>query len=322
MGCGLGVGGRQLGEVAEGGKLGVVCCGSSTSGDELFQLLELPFRALQELEACRGALVLVGFEPGAKRLEAILHGTMRLAPARARLFEGVGGADQLLEAKDRGEGVEELRRTVLEHRAELVVGEEGTVGRERLFPSELRQGRALGVVDDARFAVVEVLVGAPCAAHDIGTGLSIDEKTCLEARSLRGMEVAPALAPNLRAPRAPALVVACEQKLKGLSEARLSRSVTADDQGQARSGRERELRSRTDSPKPLGLDRVDVGPNGLGGLNYVGTRSFGRLPAQALFDLAEERSEHETRDGFGEFLLGIESSENVLDELAPHHRLL
>jgi hypothetical protein len=46
------------------------------------------------------------------------------------------------------------------------------------------------------------------------------------------------------------------------------------------------------------------------------------LPAQALFDLAEERSEHQTRDGSREFLLGIESSENVLDELAPHNRLL
>jgi len=60
LGYRLGVGGRQLGEVAEGGKLGVVGCGSSTSGDELFQLLELPFRALQELEAFRGALVIRG----------------------------------------------------------------------------------------------------------------------------------------------------------------------------------------------------------------------------------------------------------------------
>ena len=58
------------------------------------------------------------------------RGPCALRPGSLRL-------GQLVEAEDGRERVEELRRALVEHRAELVVGEEGPVGLEGVRPAEL-----------------------------------------------------------------------------------------------------------------------------------------------------------------------------------------
>ena len=67
----------------------------------------------------------------------------RLARLRQRRLRG----GQLAQAQDGGERVEQLRRALVEHRAQLAVREERAVGLERLAPTQLRQVHARLAVD-------------------------------------------------------------------------------------------------------------------------------------------------------------------------------
>jgi hypothetical protein len=181
----------------------------------------------------------------------------------AGVFERVGGGDEILETQDRGERVEELGRAFLEHRAELVVGEKRTVGRERLLPAELIDGADLAVLGDRGPTYFEGIASIPCSSGDQGSLASVDEQARLNRCRLRLMQVAPAFFPDLAASRAPSLVVSREQQLEGFGEARLARSVSSYDEGESGARREWELGFRSDAAEALDRDGLDIGADRL-----------------------------------------------------------
>ena len=79
--------------------------------------------SVERLELGRGSPCAPGRRPSA------------LSRVRAGFWSGRLRVHELVEAEDRRERVVELRRALVEHRAELVVGEEGPVGGERRPPS-------------------------------------------------------------------------------------------------------------------------------------------------------------------------------------------
>ena len=102
--------------------------------------------------------------------------------------------------------------------------------------------------------------------------------------SRRGVvEVAPARSPDGRS-CLPAPVLAGEEDLERLGEARLARSVAADDQRQPRPGRQLERLLRADPAEAFDGDGAEVGARRF--LRWLGFG--GRLPAPALRLAAED----------------------------------
>jgi hypothetical protein len=146
----------------------------------------------------------------------------------------------------------ERGRPFVEHRAELVVREERTVELERPRPAQGIELRFLsaGALDRAG-PVFDIAIGGPLLDGRRDAVALEDE---LDAE-LRGsvVKIAPALAPDLRAGRPPA-VRACREELHGLREARLARAVPPHDKRQTVPGRDLERRGSADAAKALNGD--------------------------------------------------------------------
>ena len=130
LGYALRVGSLELGESSKAGQ-GRVLLRSRVTGHQTLDNLEAPLGALDRLKALRRPIVGILVQKLAELGEPVLDLLVGLASRGARFLERIRGGDELVESQNRGEGVEKLRRSFFEHRAELVIGQKGTVGRER-----------------------------------------------------------------------------------------------------------------------------------------------------------------------------------------------
>jgi hypothetical protein len=186
----------------------------------------------------------------------------------AGVLQGVLGLGQGVEAQDAVQGVVQLGRALVQQRAQLVVGEEGPVGLQRLGPAEgverddglaAELGLGAGLVEDGlRGPVAGRAAGAAGGAFCL-----LQDQLGLEV-GLGVVEVAPAFLPDLRAVL-PALAVAGQQQLQAFGEAGLAGAVAADDQGQAGARGQRQGLAGADAAEALDRDRAQVGGRGRAG---------------------------------------------------------
>src|SRR5262249_31513120 len=103
-------------------------------------------------------------EQAAPRIGSILQ---CLLAETTGLQEGALGIDEVLEAQDRGEGVVELRRPFIEEGAQLVVGEERSMGAQGRGPAQRREiGRRLAGELGGGLGGFERSPGLPPASYD------------------------------------------------------------------------------------------------------------------------------------------------------------
>jgi hypothetical protein len=176
-------------------------------------------------------------EPGAQRGQ-LEPGLLRLA------VELLAGADQaalrsnqLVQTKDRLNGLVHLGLLALEQPAQLRVRQERPVDLQRPLPAERVYGLLglpgqLGVAGRAG----QVVARLPDPGDLRRPGLPVDSELHDDARIVTVVQVPPAVPPH-RGPAGPALVVAGQRELDGLGEARLARAVPAGDDRQPRPGR-------------------------------------------------------------------------------------
>src|SRR5579859_2154845 len=105
---------------------------------------------------------------------------------------------QVLEAEDGVEGVEQLRRPVLQKAAQLAVGKERSVGAEGLLPSETVEARhRLARPCNGDGTGGEVGARGPSAGDGGEARLSFNDKTGVDIGRVWVVKVAPTLLPGL-----------------------------------------------------------------------------------------------------------------------------
>ena len=127
------------------------------------------------------------------------------------------------------------------------------------------------------------------------------------------VEIPPTVFPDFAAPRALSLVVAGDEKLEGLGEARFPGSVAADDEGQTKAGGELELYLGANATKAFDGDRLDVRADWIRGFCGLGNGFRWRVTAEAFFDFVEERGESQLLYLGGERRVG--SSRSMTSEI-------
>jgi hypothetical protein len=255
-----GAGERERGEALQ--RLRVVVVAARLSADDRVDRVEVG-GALGELRGDGGgAGVVEGGEPGP---EGVALGLLRpRAPAslEPRLAQPRGERVELLEPEDGRERLVQRGRAAGEHRPELVVGQQRAEALERRLPPE-RRPRVARARDLHRLASVQRGAGRPAAAQVERRRLAVDVEAGGQGRRAGAVQVAPALAPDLRLVL-PAQVAPREQQLEPLGEARLARAVAADDEREPGTGRERQAGARADPAEALDVDVLEVHPRGLG----------------------------------------------------------
>src|SRR5690606_32688221 len=184
------------------------------AGDQLLQRLEIPVALLQRRGGRLEALVTAGrrlFDQSDDGLRALLRVVDPLFPQLHRIGQDALDLDELVETERAADRVVQLRRAVLEQRAELVVGKEGAAGLERALPVErLERARLLSRRDDRRLAVFQLVAGPPAAHNE--RALTFDDELGADGAGTVVVQVAPAVDPGLRA-TVPAEVAPGQQEL-------------------------------------------------------------------------------------------------------------
>src|SRR5690606_13389062 len=260
------------------------------AGDQLLQRLEIPVALLQRRGGRLEALVTAGrrlFDQSDDGLRALLRVVDPLFPQLHRIGQDALDLDELVETERAADRVVQLRRAVLEQRAELVVGKEGAAGLERALPVErLERARLLSRRDDRRLAVFQLVAGPPAAHNE--RALTFDDELGADGAGTVVVQVAPAVDPGLRA-TVPAEVAPGQQELECLGKARLPAAVAADDEREAGTGTERERGGRADSAEAADGDRRDVHAGRLAGSLFVAPRPLRRRRLDAVVEEPRER---------------------------------
>ena len=187
----------------------------------------------------------------------VLRCTNLLAAVESPLTQPLARVHQCVETQRRGHHVVQLGRPVVRDRPQFVVRQKGTIGGDRLVPS---QGRAGVVSLDAIHLVgpgIQIHTLHPYASCGKRLWPLFDRKGRRDLRRPGPVQVAPPLLPDRR-PALPALVLARQQQLQGFGEARFAAAVAPHNQREAGAGGDLQVATGADTAKTLDRDLVEV----------------------------------------------------------------
>ena len=198
----LGVRRLNVGEAAQHAQLLGGRAALRRFGEDTFGRGEIPGSALERGVGDSGTGVVEDLELGQ---EARQPGLRLVGHLRARqpgdLQELLGVLD-FAEAEDSGQPIVKFGRSLVEGRAELVVGEKRPKRFDRVRPAEAAKIRlALVRHPDRDVAVVERRALCPMAGDARGAFLAFDRERRLDGRPVAMVQVAPAFLPDLRTTR-------------------------------------------------------------------------------------------------------------------------
>ena len=239
----------------------------------------------------------------------------------ALLLEQVAGDVQIAQPEQAVQGVVKLCGPAVEKRAQFVVGEERAVHVGARQPRGVGGLAAITAPLTRPRALVQVVTG-PRHAHRDGRLLAGHHQADLDLGRSRGVQVAPALAPQcgVLVLAAPPGGGAGQRQLRRFGEARLARAVASGDDRQAGTGLERERGGRADSPEGLDADGAEIHLGGSAPWRRVGcdARCARRYPSQhrAQRALALEGGKDELPGTRGELVVGGYMLEQALVQTA------